>query len=63
MKVKVFSSGGTREVTVPRYDTLTPKSAIIAAHLAFGPGVDCKVSDGQLTIRVGGVNVKRQVRR
>ena len=63
MKVKVYSNGGTREVTVPRYNTLTPKSAIVAAHPAFGPGADCKVTDGQRIIRVGGMNSKRQVRR
>lgn len=63
MKVTVSTQNQTVEVSVPRYSTLTPKSAIAAAHVAFGAGANCKVSDGQKTYRVGGAGSKRQVRK
>lgn len=63
MKVTVSTNRETIQVEVPRYKELTPRSAIAAASIAFGAGANCKVSDGQKTYRVGGVDSKRQARK
>lgn len=57
------SSGLEVELTISRYDELTPKSAIAAANIAFGPAAHCDVCDEKRQYRVTGQGDKRRARK
>jgi hypothetical protein len=65
MKAYVRNPQGQEvQVIVSAYDKLTPRSAIAAADIAYGPFSHCDVVSGNKQYRVtGGAHSKRMARR